>query len=132
MLNRAASVTVILALLLVPGCGPSPVPAAKVARIRLEDVYGLYKTHVEKLKRPPTKLGQLERWEPIYVNGYAAVNEGQIVVLWGQPLAGGAHPGVLAYERDTPEQGGHVLFQDGTVKRMAAADFLALPQVVKH
>jgi hypothetical protein len=106
------------------------VPADQVARVRLDDVYGLYKAHVEKVKRPPARLNQLEPWEPIYVNGYAAVNEGQVVVRWGQPLGTGkgAVPGILAYEKDTPAQGGFVLFQDGTVWHMTAEEFNAAPR----
>jgi hypothetical protein len=102
----------------------------RIAQVRLEDVYGLYKAHIEKVKRPPTKLSQLEPWEPIYVNGYAAVNEGQVVVLWGQPLnpGTGAAPGVLAYEKGASEQGGYVLLQDGTVQHMTAAEFQAAPK----
>src|SRR5262245_21618313 len=81
MPTPVAHVCAALALLLVAGCGSSSVPADTVSRVRLEDVFGLYKAHVEKVKRPPTKLSQLEPWEPVHVNGYAAVNEGLIVVL---------------------------------------------------
>jgi hypothetical protein len=112
------------------GCGSTAVPADEVSQTQLEDVYGMYKTHVEKLKRPPTKLSQLEPWEPAYVNGYAAVNQGEVMVKWGQPLSsgGGANTGVLAYEKDTPGKGGFVLLQDGTVKHVSAAEFEALPK----
>jgi hypothetical protein len=112
------------------GCGSTAVPADEVSQTQLEDVYGMYKTHVEKLKRPPTKLSQLEPWEPAYVNGYAAVNQGEVMVKWGQALSpgGGANTGVLAYEKDTPSKGGFVLLQDGTVKHVSAAEFEAFPK----
>jgi hypothetical protein len=76
-------------------------------------------------------MEQLYAWEPIYVNGYAAMNEGHVVVQWGAPLtpAAGAAPAVLAYEKDAPQQGGFVLFQDGTVKHLSAAEFQAAPKV---
>ncbi|HEY1380132.1 MAG TPA: hypothetical protein VGF55_25235 [Gemmataceae bacterium] len=122
-----------VAVLAAAGCGDparQSVPADKVARVQLDDVYGLYKAHVERFKRPPAKLAQVEPWEPAYANGYAAANEGQVVVRWGAPLtpAAGAAPAVLAYVKDAPEQGGFVLLQDGTVKRLSAAEFRAAPK----
>jgi hypothetical protein len=137
MPRRIPGVALVCALLAAAGCGSPPratVPADKVARIQLDDVYGLYKTHVEKKKQPPTRLNQLDPWEPIYVNGYAAVNTGQVVVLWGSTLApsAGSAPGVLAYEKDVPDQGGYVLLQDGTVQHMAAAEFQAAPKAGKR
>jgi hypothetical protein len=106
------------------------VPADTVAHMRLDDVYGLYKTHIEKIKRPPTKMDQVYAWEPMYVNGYAAMNEGLVVVQWGAPLApaGGAAPAILAYEKAAPQEGGFVLFQDGTVKHLSASEFQAAPK----
>jgi hypothetical protein len=127
-LMGAATLTALL--LATAGCDRRTVPVATVANVRLEDIYGLYKAHIEKMKRPPTKLSQLEPWEPLYVNGYAAANEGQIVVVWDQPLTAAA--AILAYERDTPDSGGYVLFQDGSIRQITAVEFEAAPKPVKR
>jgi len=133
MLGRLGFALAAIAFVGVAGCGEparQTVPADKVAQIQLEDVYGLYKTHVEKLKRPPSKLEQLYAWEPAYVNGYAAVNEGKVVVVWGVPVppAPGTAPTILAYEKDVPSDGGFVLFQDGAVRHLTSAEFQLAPQ----
>jgi hypothetical protein len=58
--------------------------------------------------------------------GYVAVRDGAVVVLWIRAPSGGAGPRLLAYEKQVPEQGGAVLYQDGTIRQMTAAEFNAV------
>jgi hypothetical protein len=84
----------------------------------LQEVWEIYKAHVDKTKKPPAKLEQLLPFEPPFVNGYAAASDGRIVVLWGTPT--GATDRLLAYLKEAPQSGGHVLFADGTIKELSA------------
>jgi hypothetical protein len=86
----------------------------------LQEVWGIYKAHVDKTKRPPTKLAQLAPLELLYANGYAAASDGRVVVLWGTPT--GAANRLLAYQKEAQQLGGEVLFADGTVKKLSARD----------
>jgi len=62
-----------------------------------------------------------------------SIASGKYVVLWGVDTrkflqARTAAETILAYERETPEQGGLVVTVNGTVKGMTAADFQAAPK----
>src|SRR5438067_12951467 len=84
----------------------------------LQEVWGIYKAHVDQTKKPPAKLAQLAPLEPLYANGYAAASDGRVVVLRGTPT--GPADRLLAYQKDAPQSGGAVLFADGTVTKLSA------------
>jgi hypothetical protein len=97
----------------------------------LREVYDLYRATAEQARKPPTKLADLDLFEPRYANGFAAVRDGRCEVVWGTPLT--ADPGaVLAYDKAAPQQGGDVLLADGTVKRMSAEEFQTAPRAAAH
>jgi len=106
-----------LFVILCVGCGGDNRTVPPVTQ-DLEEFWEMYKAHVDKAKKPPTKLEQLIPFEPLYANGYVAANEGRIVVLWGTPA--GEADRLLAYLNDAPQSGGEVLFADGTIKKLSA------------
>jgi hypothetical protein len=97
---------------------------------RLHEVWAMYQAYIGARKRPPARLTDLEPYEPANIYGYAALNNGDLVMLWGG--SAGSGPAVLAYEKDAPQQGGAVLLQDGTVKHMTAEEFQAAPKAGKR
>ena len=63
-----------------------------------------------------------------YARAYPSAGDklksGQIIVFYGVPLQDGASDQIIAYEKETPEKGGHVLMVDGkTVKKMTPDEF---------
>jgi hypothetical protein len=91
----------------------------------------MYKEYTKDHKQPPRKLSDFDHpYEPAAINGYAALRDGTCVMLWGGSLPGAnAGSTVLAYEKAVPEQGGTVLFQDGSIRTVTADEFRAAPKV---
>lgn len=76
-------------------------------------------------------LAELAALEPQYPRGYEAVKSGEVVVLWGAQMPGEGSPGtdaVIAFEKKTPTEGGHVLLLNGTVRVMTADEFRSAPK----
>ena len=81
----------------------------------------------------PKKAADFSKYEAGYPLGYAAVQSGEVVVVWGAKIAGEGETGsapanVVAYEKKVPAEGGLVLLQNGQVKQMTAAEFAAAPK----
>lgn len=92
--------------------------------------------------RPPLSLDELLQAEP---SGLYALNNprdlstfasrvrgGEVTVLWGSKLMNDGDANdkyLLAYESQTPEQGGLVLMAGCTVKEMSATSFASLPKL---
>lgn len=78
------------------------------------------------------ELAHYEHGHPL---GYQAVKAGEIVVVPGATMPGegdkGGTTAIVAYEKDVPTQGGHVLLNNGTVKRMTADEFRTAPKMGK-
>lgn len=113
-----------------PGAGEAVPPAL----IDLQEVADLLRA-AAGTGRTPTKLADLAATQSMYPRGFEALKSGEIVVLWGAPIAGegaasegGAPQAVLAHEKNAPAEGGYVLLQDGTVKPMTADEFKAAPK----
>ena len=128
----AALILVILAA----GCSSSSGAGEAVppATIDLQEVADLLRS-AAGTGRTPTKLSDLAATQSMYPRGYEALKSGEIVVLWGAPIAGegaasegGAPKAVLAHEKKTPAEGGYVLLQDGTVEQLTADEFKAAPK----
>jgi len=78
--------------------------------------------------RPPAKMADLAQFKNHYNIGHSALEKGEVIVVWGTPVAGeggGGGTGVVAYEKSAPDSGGAVLLQDGKVKQMTADEFRA-------
>jgi hypothetical protein len=58
------------------------------------------------------------------------IRSGQIQYLWGTKLAEGPEAAgtVIAFQTAAATDGGWVLFQDGSLKRISAAEFAAAPK----
>jgi hypothetical protein len=100
-------------------------PTASDALLQVADMIRDYSS--EK-GRPPARMTDLAGYKNHYNIGYAALEKGEVVVVWGTPVAGeggGGGTGVVAYERSAPDSGGAVLLQDGKVKQMTADEFKA-------
>lgn len=113
------------------GCGSAAVKQGYTPKTedKLREVWAMYKGHLDARKRPPARLSDLDPYEPANIYGYADLRDGGLVIFWGGSApSAGAGARVLAYEKDAPEQGGFVLFQDGTVKHLSAAEFQAAPK----
>ena len=78
-------------------------------------------------RKPPAKLAELEPVEPMLPTAGPAIRNGEVVYLWGAAYAAGGDK-VVAHEKQTPTDGGHVLLQDGTVKAMTADEFRSAPK----
>jgi hypothetical protein len=57
------------------------------------------------------------------------------VIVWGATMAGEGDGGgaaeIVAYEKAAPTDGGAVLYQNGQVKKLSAAEFAAAPKAAK-
>ncbi|MBN9122578.1 MAG: hypothetical protein J0I06_26095 [Planctomycetes bacterium] len=99
----------------------------------LQEVAGLIRSYSGETGRGPKKTTDLAKYETGYPLGYAAVQSGDVVVVWGAKIAGegdasSAPADVIAYEKKVPTEGGLVLLQNATVKQMTAAEFAAAPR----
>ena len=115
--------------------GCSSHPAAGPETTVLSEVNDLIHASAGAADRAPANLAELDRHKAMFPHAYDAVKSGEVVVLWGTPLKGEGQVGkdevVLAYEKNVPTDGGHVLLSAGTVKKMTAAEFSAAPKADK-
>ena len=113
------------------GCGrKAPTDPEQSARqAELKQIWEVYTSYVNEKKRAPTRLADVKGYGTAFSEGMRALREGRCVVVWGvADPTGAAAKQVLAYEKDVPEQGGQVLFGDGSVTRMTAEEFQAAPK----
>jgi hypothetical protein len=82
------------------------------------------------MKKPPAKTADFKAMERMSPIGLNAVRSGAVVVRFGAELPDvGEEPGkgsgdeVLAYEKEVPTSGGHVLMLNRTIKSMSADEF---------
>lgn len=113
------------------GCGSStsattPVTDETLARQGLDDLGNLLRAVAEEKKRPPAKPADLEQYTSGFTFATTAIQQKKIVYVWGAGLGGGS--AVVAYDANAESAGGHVLLQDGTIKKMTAAEFAAAPK----
>jgi hypothetical protein len=81
----------------------------------------------------PARVSDLAKLEHTYPKGYKAVKSGDVVVIWGGSVAGDggieeAGEVVVAYEKNAPTAGGYVLFTNGKIKKLTAAEFASAPK----
>jgi hypothetical protein len=120
------------ALGVLAGCSSRPQGAAVAPEVTLlQDVNDLLRA-AGTSGRLPAKVADLDRYKTMFPRGYEAVKTGNVVVFWGAPFQGegdvGKNEVVVAYEKNVPAEGGHVLLSAGSVKKMTAAEFNAAPK----
>jgi hypothetical protein len=129
-LNRKVASCFVL-LLGLAGCSSSNKSSdagAPTASDALMQVADMVRDYSSEKGRPPAKMADLAGLKNHYHLGYDALEKGEVVVVWGTPIAGeggGGGTGVVAYEKSAPDSGGAVLLQDGKVKQMTADEFRA-------
>lgn len=112
------------------GCGDGgSKPDTSPKAVLLDLAEGLKSTAADKQK-PPAKLSELERIEPMIPLAGPAIRSGELVYLWG---AGYDPTGtqVVAYERKAETEGGMVLLQNATVEKMTAEQLKTAPKAGK-
>ncbi|CAN5126303.1 hypothetical protein BH10PLA2_BH10PLA2_09970 [soil metagenome] len=116
----------LLVVTFLSGCTESRRPSTGAERsvaLAMPEVQDLYFSYQKAEGKPPAKLADLDKLRHAFANGYRAIQSGEIVVIWGAVLA----PEVpIAYEKETPETGGLVLFGTGVSKNLSAEAFNAL------
>ena len=75
----------------------------------------------------------MTKYEKAFPLGCGKVKSGEIVLILRRAAPGrGRSDKILAYEKQAPESGGHVLMQDGkTIKKMTADEFKAAKKAGK-
>jgi len=121
----------LISLILFTGCGKteqSDPPASSM--VKMQEIGRMYKGYTTDHKKPPQYLIDFNHpYEPANVEGFIALRDGESIMLWGGKLPGkNADSIVLAYEKVAPNNGGLVLFQDGTIKTLTAEEFNAAPK----
>jgi hypothetical protein len=124
---------VLLVSLAATGCGgPATVAdsASKPNTGALEEVGELYRSVGAVKKKPPTSMKDLERSRDVFLLGYRAIEQGDVIVYWGVSVLSGDQTTdeILAYTAEVPTKGGPVLLKNGTVKTMTADEFKAAPK----
>lgn len=127
-------------LLLVAGCGGGngPMTEDQFLDNNLLEVGELLRMYQMEKGGPPQSLADLQtatNLEMVAPMGYQKVQAGDFVVRWGATLPDtteeiGTTPDkeVLAYVKETPEQGGSVLLLNRTVVAMTPEEFAAAPK----
>lgn len=79
---------------------------------------------------PPKRLEDLTQYIDTLPNAFYRLQSGEFQLVYGVGMssAPAAANQVLAYEKKAPAEGGAVLFRDGAVKQMTAAEFAAAPK----
>ena len=93
-----------------------------------------YHNHIDSTTKPPQKAEDLA---PYFENSKKLLDHlktKRIEFYYGVGLlqmTEGSSNTVLAYEKDTPEKGGLVLFGDGSVRKLSADEFKKAPKAKK-
>ena len=112
------------------GCGGSaPNPVVVTTNDMLDDLKGMLTEYQSDRKVSPKKLSDLATYEPVHQAALHGLSTGTCTYFWGSDLSGGQ--AVLAFETKAEKEGGYVLLQDGTIKKMTAAEFAAAPKAGK-
>jgi hypothetical protein len=80
--------------------------------------------YIKTNQKPPARPADLEKYSPGFTLGSFAIQNKDVVVLWGKSLDAESGKGeVLAFEKKALNDGGPVLMRDGaTIKAFTAED----------
>jgi hypothetical protein len=120
------SIFALTIVFLISGCTQAKKESTGVDQplnIALPEVHELYFAYDKAESKPPAKLADLDKLKQTWPRGYKAIQSGDVVVIWGVDL-GADKP--IAYEKNTPEKGGLVLFGSGATKRLTPEAFNAV------
>jgi hypothetical protein len=121
----------LLFVYLVAGCGSKAETVGSTAAApvdeQLKELGNMIRYHQSEVGKPPSKVEDILALTPDPPQYIESIRAGSIVLTWRVGIKPGSSA-VLAYEKDAPSQGGHVLLQDGTVKKMTADEFKAAPK----
>jgi hypothetical protein len=123
------AVVVALGAGLTAGCTSTSTAGAidNERKMALEEIGQMLKSVADEGRKPPAKLADLGAVEPYLPTAGARIRSGEVVYVWGAGyVAGGTE--LVAWEKVVPESGGYVLQEDGTVKKMSAAEFQSAPK----
>ena len=112
-----------LSILLCIGCQGTSTPPP-LTKIHLLNISLAYANFCDTNGRPPSNLDELAPFV-VATETLHELREGKFVVIWNQKGAFGARQGtdvLVAYEQQTPERGGFVVFADGRVQRMSPVE----------
>ena len=124
-----SAMSLLSVLFFASGCGGSGKDEPSYQAFQpLEDVGTILKSYQEKNNKPASKRQDIVSYEPIGPVGFHAIINDQCVVNYGIAMTSEPSQVVLAYEKSVPTAGGYVLLQDGTVKKLTAAEFAAAPK----
>jgi hypothetical protein len=118
------------ATILLSGCGGQSATSTgggPTAKTGFDELAEVIKAMNEQKQKPPEKLADLKRYEPIAEAGFAELTQNKIVYVWGAGYKAGG-TGVVAYESGADANGGWVLLEDASVKQMSAAEFSSAPK----
>lgn len=118
------------------GCGGPKQPSAEEAaditsKDQVTELGEMLKFLAKENKPMPKSEQDLVAIEPIFPLSAGKLTSGELVYAWNTPLKEGAEPAILAHNSDAESNGGWVLFQDGKVSRVSAADFSAAKKLTK-
>ena len=120
----------LVALALSAGCGSKSTVSGKTGpkpNDGLIDLQRLLKEEAAANRPMPKKMADMTQLEGPYPAAATFVQNKAVVYIWGSGIDSGPGSGttVIAYEAETPSNGGSVLLQDGTIKQMTAEEFKA-------
>ena len=121
-------------LLFLPACGKNAgdagTPEENMQHFELHEIGSLYNVYVTEKHRAPNSVNELKTYEVGFPTGFAALQTGKCVAVWGVDLEKSANKGslVLAYQKEVPTQGGLVLLANQTIKKMTPEEFKAAPK----
>ncbi|WP_165071342.1 hypothetical protein [Paludisphaera rhizosphaerae] len=111
-----------------PGCGSGADGREAVEPIEaqgLRNIGKMYSIAAEKLSRPPNTIDEIRKVESEVPGGFSDLGERDVAIYMGAKPAEGpeAAATILAYDRNTPRQGGYALMLDGNVKMFSVDEF---------
>ena len=107
------------------GCGPSTAGPESLTQYSIGQIGQLFHLYQKGQKPPPKGLQDILPLERALPGAVGSIKSKEVLIYWGAGLSDApeAASTVLAYQKDVPEKGGEVLMQDGTAKKMTAAEF---------
>ena len=112
------------------GCGPSTAGPESLTQYSIGQIGQLFHLYQKGQKPPPKGLQDILPLERALPGAVGSIKSKEVLIYWGAGLSDApeAASTVLAYQKDVPEKGGEVLMQDGTAKKMTAAEFQSAPK----